>query len=330
MQESRNDDDDAPNIVRVTCIGCGTIGTGWALLFALHGHEVTLFDAGAGICESARDRIRILLSGAEFRDAGIDADAVMTRIRIARDFDAAVGQADYVQESIVEDVDIKRALFARLDTATGPRTILASSTSEILGSRFMTELSHPERCLVVHPTNPPYLIPLIELCPTVLTDAATIDRVTRLMFSLARQPICLRREISGFILNRLQMAVLGEALHLVGEGYCGPDDIDRVIKDGLGLRWAFMGPFETGHLNSPGGYLDYVRKFEPLMRAIAGDLRVDYPWNFETIEQIDAQCQRTTPTDAVGSRQAWRDTVIAKLRRALPAMTGEDGGRIQS
>jgi len=307
------------DIRTVACIGVGQIGRGWALLFASRGLETRLFDNDPGRLAQALEQMRA--SAGALVEAGLvaDADAVVARLRVSGSLQEAVAGADYVQESIAEDVALKRALFEALDGLAPPSCILGSSTSEIAGSRFMERLRHPGRALVVHPVNPPYLIPVVELCPTARTDASTVARTEGFMRSLGQEPVLVRREISGFLLNRLQMAVINEALHLVGEGYCSAADVDRTLTHGLGLRWAFMGPFETGHLNSAQGYLDYVTKFEPLMRTMAADLAHAYPWTHGLAAAIDAECQARTPADRIPERQLWRDRRLMALRRHLDA-----------
>ena len=149
--------------------------------------------------------------------------------------------------------------------------MLASSTSAIPASHFTEALAGRARCLVAHPVNPPHLVPIVELCGSPWTAPATIARAQAVYDEVGQVPIIVRRELDGFILNRLQGALLSEAMRLVGEGYVSPEDLDKTIRDGLGLRWAFMGPFATIELNAPGGVVDYCARYSAFYRRLAAD-----------------------------------------------------------
>ena len=150
-----------------------------------------------------------------------------------------------MQENLPEEVAIKRTAFAELDRLASPDAILASSTSAIVASQFTADLAGRARCLVAHPVNPPHLVPVVELCGAPWTSEATLDRARVTMASLGQVPIVVRREIDGFVLNRLQGALLTEAMRLVADGVVAPDDLDKTMRDGLGLRWSFMGPLRN-------------------------------------------------------------------------------------
>ena len=211
----------------------------------------------------------------------------------------------------------KRAVFAQLGQHAPPETILASSTSAIPGSQFLDAAAQAERCLVAHPVNPPYLIPLVEVCPAPFTTPAVVDRCTEFLRRVGQQPILVRREVPGFILNRLQFTLVAEALHLVGEGYCEPDDIDKVLKHGLAMRWAFIGPFEVAHLNATGGFQGFVDNLGDMMRTLARDAKTDYNWGPELVATIHHELVKKTPVEQIRPRQAWRDRRIMALRTHL-------------
>ena len=174
-------------------------------------------------------------------------------MRRAATLEEALDGASHVQESTPEDVGVKRHVFSRLDALAPADAVLASSTSAILPSRFTEALPGRGRVLVVHPINPPYLIPAVEIVPAPWTDAAVVERTAALMRSAGHAPIVMKREIDGFVMNRMQGALLEEAFRLVAEGYASIEDVDIGIRDGLALRWSFIGPFETIDLNAPGG-----------------------------------------------------------------------------
>ncbi|MET0749017.1 MAG: 3-hydroxyacyl-CoA dehydrogenase NAD-binding domain-containing protein, partial [Rhizobium sp.] len=227
---------------KVACIGTGLVGSAWAVVFARGGCQVSLFDNGG---DAARDLAFAAIGRtlAVLEDAGQLKEPSATirgRISFAENLAAAVADVVHVQESIKEDVTIKRTVFAELDRLAPPDAVLASSTSAIAGSLFL-DIPGAARALVAHPVNPPSLIPLVELCGTPRTSAATIEKTRDFMASLGMKPVTLNKEIDGFLLNRLQYTLVAEAMHLVGEGYCSAADIDRVVTDGLALRWATIG-----------------------------------------------------------------------------------------
>lgn len=301
----------------VACIGSGTVGRAWAVVFARAGHEVRVFDSLAGEVESrtlpgARRTLELLAENGMLDEP---VDAVLARIRPAATIAEAVTGVVHVQESVREDVAIKREVFAEIVAHAPLDAILASSTSAIPGSEFLTDMTNPERALVVHPVNPPSLIPLVELCGTGRTSAETIERARAFMRAVGMRPIVLKKEIDGFILNRLQFALVAEAWHLVGEGYCEPDDIDAVLTDGLALRWASIGPFEVAHLNAPDGVQGFVDRLGPMMKHLGRSVRTDYDWTAEQAAAAHAHVAERIPVDQIAERQAWRDKRILALRR---------------
>lgn len=310
-------------IAEVTCVGAGTVGRAWAVVFLRAGHHVTLFDDAPAVCDHATEWIHDALKSLETGGLIDSAQQAGSRLAIASDLQSALKSADYVQESVPEALEIKQAVFRSLGRCSRPNAILASSTSELPGRLFMSEVENRTRALVAHPVNPPHLVPLVELVPTPWTSKDTLRRATTFLRHAGQEPIHVHKEINGFIVNRLQMALIGEALHLVGEGYCCPDDLDKAVRFGLGLRWAFMGPFETGHLNAPGGYLEYMLKFRDGMQKLFRDLKVNRPWDEDLIRRIDTACQRTTPQPAVSRRQKWRDEQLIFLRKHFAHSSSE-------
>src|SRR4051794_64761 len=246
---------------RVAIVGSGLIGRAWAMVFARAGWEAAMYDAVEGVADNALGLVAEGLH--ELAKHGLVADpkGSAARVRAAKSVADALDGASHVQENVPETVDAKRAIFAELDALARPDAILASSASAIVASLFTEQLAGRARCLVAHPVNPPHLVPLVELCGAPWTAAATVERARELLESIGQVPIVVRREIDGFILNRLQGALLAEAFRLVGEGYVSPADLDRTVADGLGLRWSFLGPFATMELNAPGGLADYCARY---------------------------------------------------------------------
>lgn len=297
----------------VAVVGAGLIGRAWAIVFARAGVPVRLHDADPDALEAADARIAEALQ--DLRRFGLieDPDAVRARVATRPELDAALDGAGYVQECGPETVEAKRELFARLDAAAAPATILASSSSGIVASRFTDHLAHPERCLVAHPVNPPYLIPLVELCPAPTTDPGTVTAARQLMERVGQSPITVRKEVRGFALNRLQGALLNEALRLYEDGVASAEDLDRTIRDGLGLRWSFMGPFETIDLNAPGGLRDYAERYGPLYEEMGREQADPRPWSPDTVAGLERERRARLEVDGLGARQDWRDRRLMAL-----------------
>jgi L-gulonate 3-dehydrogenase len=302
----------------IACIGAGNVGRAWAIVFARAGHDVRLYDADpAAVAQRALPAIDISLADLVASGLLPEAATVRNRIRGCSSLEEALQGADYIQESASENVAIKTALFSTIDSLAAPDALIASSTSAIPGSKLFEHLPGRARCLVAHPVNPPYLIPLVELCPTPWTGPGVVARCRQLMLDCGQQPVELRREITGFLLNRLQFALAGEALHLVGEGYCTPEDIDLVMTAGLARRWAFIGPFEVGHLNATAGYAGFMQGLGDMVRSVAADVQPDYPWDDALVQRIQARLAAHTPVEQVPERQAWRDRQLMAVARFL-------------
>jgi len=302
---------------KIACIGAGTVGRGWATLFAMNGYQVSLYDLSPTVLCTALEAIDQSLQDLYAMGKITDVVSVRECITTTQDMTVALQGAVYAQENIPEIPELKKEIFSEMDKVADTGCILASSTSEIPGSIFCADLDGRDRCLVAHPLNPPYLIPLVEICPTPWTSAQTIKKAREVLEGAGQAPIVVNKEVSGFIANRLQLAVLGEALHLVGEGFCSAEDIDIAMKKGLARRWAVIGPFETGHLNASGGYKAYLNAYEACHRKIIDNLNLSYEWSEALINQIhDDLCKVTAPED-VSSRQAWRDRRLMTLSSHL-------------
>ncbi len=298
----------------VGIVGAGLIGRAWTIVFARAGCTVRLVDASPAAATSALDII-----GDSLRDllgAGLldeTPDAVLARISIAGDLAGAVADAAYVQENLPERLDAKRQVFAAMDALAKPDAILASSTSAIPGSAFTEGLAGRHRCLVAHPVNPPHLVPLVELCRTPWTSDEAVARARALHERAGQVPVTIEREVEGFVLNRLQGALLNEALKLVAHGYISAEDLDKTVRDGLGLRWSFMGPFETIDLNAPQGVADYGARYGGFYDRVAAEPLPPCGWQHPVVATIDAERRTALPAEKLGERQAWRDRRLMAL-----------------
>ncbi|HEX2760699.1 MAG TPA: 3-hydroxyacyl-CoA dehydrogenase [Rhizomicrobium sp.] len=300
---------------KVTIVGAGFVGRAWAISFARAGHDVALWDEQRDAPGAALAYIEGVLPDLAANDLlnGETPEQVRSRMHGKADLEAALAGADYVQENTPENVEIKRAVFARLDDAALPNAILASSTSAILPSAFTESLKGRARCLVVHPINPPYLIPAVEVVPAPWTDPAMVERAAAFLRAAGHAPIVMKRELDGFVMNRMQGALLEEAFRLVESGYASIEDVDIGIRDGLALRWSFMGPFETIDLNAPGGVRDYCQRYEQIYQRLHPSMMTRADWNGPVLDVIEAERRNKLPADRLQERQAWRDRRLMAL-----------------
>jgi 3-hydroxyacyl-CoA dehydrogenase len=300
---------------KVAIVGTGLVGSGWAIVFARAGFQVSLFDSVEGAASKARELIAERL--VDLVEYGLidDKASCLARIEVAGDLAAALKDAVYVQESAFERVDVKRALFSKIDKIIGKDTLVGSSSSGIPSSAFTEHFACRDRILIAHPVNPPYLVPVVELVPAPWTAPETVRGVRALMDRVGQKPVEMTREIEGFIVNRLQGVLLMEAWKLVADGLASVEDIDRTIADGLGLRWGFMGPFETIDLNASGGVADYAQRLGPLYQSIAASRPLHEVWDGELIAEVERQRRAVLPADKLAERTAWRDRRLMKLAK---------------
>jgi L-gulonate 3-dehydrogenase len=302
-------------MTKVTVVGTGFVGRAWAISFARAGCEVALWDQDKEAPRKAQAYVERLLPDLEKNDLlnGASASQVATRIRAAPTLESALEGTDHVQENAPENVEVKRAVFAELDAAAPSEAVLASSTSAILPSAFTEKLKGRARCLVIHPINPPYLIPAAEIVPAPWTDPAVVERAAKFLRSAGHAPIVMKRELDGFVMNRLQGALLEEAFRLVEQGYAGVEDVDIGIREGLALRWSFMGPFETIELNAPGGVRDYADRYQSIYSGMFPSMQWRVDWSGPVMEKVEAERRERLAADKLGERQAWRDRRLIAL-----------------
>lgn len=297
----------------VGIVGAGLIGRSWAHVFARAGCRVQLWDPSLDQRAAAKEQIALSLRAVQARGLVDDAGAAAARVQVVATLEAAVDGAHYVQESGPEAVETKRAIFAQLDAAAPADCVLASSTSAIVASRFSEGLAGRSRCLVAHPVNPPHLAPVVELCGAPWTSANTLARARAIMGRVGQVPIDVKREVDGFVLNRLQAALLSEAFRLVQDGVVSPQDLDHVIADGLGMRWAFMGPFETIELNAPGGMADYCERYVPWFRRYVAAPPGPDVWDDARWRSVATAWGDPPGPDQVARKSLWRDDRMAAL-----------------
>ena len=294
-------------------IGAGLIGRSWANVFARAGWQVQVWDPSSTQRDAAHAQIAQSLHELAIHGLVADPSAAAARVRVVASLEDAVRGATYVQESGPEVLDVKLSTFAALDAAAPPDCVLASSTSAIVASKFTEALAGRARCIVAHPVNPPHLVPVIELCGAPWTSDATKARAREVMVGVGQVPIAVNREIDGFVLNRLQVALLTEAFRLVQDGVVSPQDLDHTVCHGLGLRWAFMGPFETIELNAPGGIADYCERYGPWFRRYMADLPTPAVWDDAAWAKAATAWGPAPDAAEVARKSLWRNDRLAAL-----------------
>ncbi len=299
---------------KIAIIGSGLVGRSWAISFARAGHDAWMWDQQDGAAQAAIGYIEKILPDLEANDLlrGSKPAEVLARLHVADTMQTALDGAVYCQESTPEDLEIKKAVFAKLDALAAPETILASSTSALLPSKFSEGLKGADRCVVAHPINPPYIIPATEVVPAPWTRPDVVQRTADIMREIGHAPIVMGKELDGFLINRLQGALLHEAFRLVAGGYAGVEDIDICLRDGLALRWSFMGPFETIDLNAPAGVRDYVARYGGAFAKMAEGAD-PIVWTGDLLDKVEAQRREKLPAAALAARQAWRDRRLMAL-----------------
>ena len=312
---------------QVAIVGSGLIGRAWAVAFARGGHQVALYDAQEGTAAAALERMGPMLQ--DLAAAGLlegqAPEAVLARVRLAADLPDAVAAADYVQESSPEVLETKIAVTAEIAAAAGPQTVIASSTSGFVPSAFSEGAPGRERCLVAHPINPPYLLPAVEVVPAPWTDPAMVEKACAVLEAVGQATVVMTREIDGFILNRLQAALMHEAFRLVDQGYVSARDLDRALVGGLAPRWSIIGPFETADLNAPQGIRQYVERYEPLLQRLAATQKETCDMKAVLDKGLEAERRAALPQEAIAERQAWRDRHLMALAAHRKRATSEIG-----
>jgi L-gulonate 3-dehydrogenase len=297
-------------------VGGGSIGIAFAIVFARAGHTVRLSEPD----EARRGAIPDILAQklgdlAAFDLIDEDAEVIVRRIEVVPDMADAVARAVYVQECAPEKLALKKAIFSELDGLAPRSVVLASASSAITASAFAEDLPGRERILVVHPGNPPFLIPVAEVVPAPFTTREAVLLAQDLLVRAGMTPVLVNKEVDGFVFNRLQGALLREAYCLVRDGVASVEDIDRIVKEGLGLRWSVIGPFETVDLNTQGGIASHAEKMGPAYARMGAERGQNDPWTPDLVEKVAGERRALLPLESWAARVAWRDRRLMSLMR---------------
>ncbi|XP_073846197.1 beta Hydroxy acid dehydrogenase 2 [Musca autumnalis] len=303
-------------IGKIGIVGSGLIGRAWSMLFTSVGYKVMLYDILPEQLSSALEYIDIELHRLEEQGllrGDLSAEEQFKCLSTTTDIKELTRGAVFIQECIPERIEWKRALYQQLDDILEEQTVVSSSTSTFMPSLFTEGLKHCENMLVSHPLNPPYYIPLVEIVPAPWTSPEAVEFTRHLMLEIKQKPVTLKQEILGFATNRIQYAILNEIWHLVEKDILTVQDIDTVMNDGLGLRYAFLGPMETAHLNADG-ITDYIQRFGGEIHKVSETYdAIPKMEPGPTLEKIAKQCEEMVPKDKLAERRKQRDEFLTKL-----------------
>ncbi len=307
----------------VAVVGAGTIGVSWTALFLAHGTHVRLFDVRPDI----RDYVMANLEqiAPTLSALGLPTQTLTQRLEISRSLESAVTGAQVVQENGPEILELKHKLLADIERATEPTTLLLSSTSALPATQLAANLAHPERLLVGHPFNPPHLVPLVEVVPGERTDPGAVVSAVDFYTAMGKHPIVVRKEIPGFVANRLQAALFRECVYLVSQGVVEVDGLDEIVTSSIGLRWAAEGPFLSFHLGGgPGGLAQFLQHLGPGLEElwkVLGTAQLDD----QTVNLLATQAARafgTRPMDEWETERDRRTLGILNVVSGTPARPG--------
>jgi ketoreductase RED1 len=304
-------------------VGAGTIGISWTALFLAHGARVRLFDIRPDI--SAYVTTNLEQIAPTLSALGLPTQTLTQRLEISSSLESAVKGAQVVQENGPELPEVKHKLLADIERATAPTTLLLSSTSALPATQLAAHLAHPERLLVGHPFNPPHLVPLVEVVPGECTDPSAVALAVEFYTAVGKHPIVIRKEIPGFVANRLQAAMFRECVYLVSQGVVEEDALDEIVTNSIGLRWAADGPFLSFHLGGgPGGLAQFLQHLGPGLEGlwkVLGDAQLDD----QTVNVLATQASRAfgaRPIEELESERDRRTLAILNAVVGTPAMPG--------
>ncbi|GFQ90066.1 lambda-crystallin homolog [Trichonephila clavata] len=307
---------------KIAVVGCGLIGKSWAMLFASAGYDVVIYDKDDSASLHALTIIKEelhKLESSELLRGDLSAEEQIKLISRAENLETCVKDALHVQECVIENEEMKKIVFQKLDNLATDKMTLCSSTSCITPSTFSENLKHRSQVLVAHPANPPYYVPIVEIVPSAWTSPDVVSKTVQLMKEIGQKPVIVKKEIYGFAINRMQYAIINECWRLVQDGVMTVEDVDAVMSDGLGMRYAFLGPFETCHLNADG-MRDYNRRYATGIYNVSETLGPVPKMEGKVAEDIHEQLCEKVPLHSLDVRRKWRDERLACLAKMKKSM----------
>jgi len=301
---------------KVTVIGAGVIGASWTALFLAHGLTVVVNDPRPDVETIVRDYIRNNLS--TLKELGLPTDNLEKRLSFEADLERSVTGADVVQENGPERIEFKQELWGRIGKVVGEHALMLSSSSAKTATEQALKMSRPERLLVGHPFNPPHLIPLVEVVPGEKTSPQAVDDAVAFYAALGKVPRVVRKEMPGFVANRLQRAIFRECCYLVIQGVVKVDELDDIVTSSIGLRWAADGPFRSFHLGGgAGGFKSFFKQFGPGLNEAwknMASVNLDEAAQNKIIAQAEASFAAQPPEQLESERDARQLAIIRALK----------------
>ena len=311
------------DIKTFAALGSGVIGSGWVARALANGLDVVAWDPAPGAEAQLRSRIQKAWGALEAH--GLKPGAAQSRLRFVATIEECVANADFIQESAPERLELKIDLHAKITAAARPNVLIGSSTSGLLPSEFYAKAQHPERCVVGHPFNPVYLLPLVEVVGGVNTSPDAVQAAMQVYRSLGMRPLHVRKEVPGFIADRLLEAMWRESLHLVNDGVATTGEIDDAIRFGAGMRWSFMGSFLIYTLaGGDAGMRHFMAQFGPALKL---------PWTkLEAPELTDALLDSVSDgtlqqlgKHSIADLERYRDDCLLAVQAAIKATKAKHG-----
>lgn len=307
----------------ITIVGSGLIGRSWAMVFLSGGYKVKIYDNQPGQASRAIDEIKKQveeLQEAQMLRGKLSASNQLSLLSSHDDLSEALEGAFFVQECVFEELEAKKSVFQAVENHVAEGVVLSSSTSCLMPSNVFSLVQNRTRCIISHPVNPPYYVRLVELVPHPETLPVVMDMAYELMTEVGQAPVRILKEIDGFALNRVQYAIIAECWRLVKDGVISVKDIDLVMSEGLGMRYAFIGPIETMHLNAPEGLEDYLKRYKEGMRRVLSSFGPVPEFDGEAAARINKEICELIPNDQehLAARRERRDQLLmglAKLKK---------------
>lgn len=304
--------------ISLAVIGGGSIGVSFALLFATKNIAVQIYEPDLNRIKVLRSDLKVSLNELMINhliSSSVD-EKVLNNIEVKTKFSDLNSDADYVIECVPEVLETKKEVFSLMEQHFSENAVFISASSALMMSDISKDLIMKCRCLIAHPANPPHLIPIIELVPSSFTSKDIVEKTKNMFLFIGKKPVVVQKEIEGFIFNRLQGAILREAYCLVRDGIATVKDIDMVVSEGLGIRWAVIGPFETIDLNTRGGIESHAKKLGPAYQRM-GNLRgQNDPWTSDLVSLVVEQRRKELPLKYWSDRVQWRDKQIIKILKS--------------
>jgi carnitine 3-dehydrogenase len=314
-----------PDAGTVGVVGAGNTGASWAALFVAHGWAVRLFDIRPGAAASALERATVaarFLAGKGLAEPG-RAERGLARLEAAETLERAVAGVGLVQESVAEDLALKRQVFSAISGAAPEDALIATSSSGLSITEIQRDAHLPGRTLAAHPYNPPHIVPLVELAGGELTDPATLDRASEIYLRVGKEPVLVNRDVPGYIANRMSAALWREAIELVRSGVASVEDVDKAIRHGPGLRWAVMGPHLIYHLGGgQAGIRGHISHLTASKEGMLRDLAAWTSFPADTAEVLASGLETEVGDKTLAELEMERDEALVALIVALRQARG--------